>query len=328
MKPFSYVNPTNERDAVAALTPEHETSVPIGGGQDLLARMKDYVTQPDKIVNVKGALQATVVAASGGLKIGAAMKMVDVADHAEIKRLYPAIALAAIEVGTPQIRNQATVGGNLNQRPRCWYFRNEEFVCFKKGGSTCFSPSGENQFHAIFGNGPSFIVHPSSLAVPMIAYGATFRLLGPRGERMVPASDYFTMPTLQNVKTETVLAPNELLTHVILPAPGNVRSGHYEVRFKESHDWPIAFATVLLNMNGGTVGTARVVMGAVAPVPWRSQAAEQALAGKAVTEASAAAAADAALRDARPMSQNAYKIQVAKTALKRAILRAAGIQTV
>jgi len=328
MKPFAYVNPTNEKEAVASLSPDFEKALPIGGGQDLLARMKDYVTQPDRVVNVKNALEATVTSMNGGLRIGAAMKMVDLAEHAQVARMYPAIAAAAIEVGTPQIRNQATVGGNLNQRPRCWYFRNEEFVCFKKGGNTCFSPQGENQFHAILGGGPSFIVHPSSLAVPFVAYGATFRLAGPNGERIVPAAEYFTLPTLENVRRENVLAPNELLTHVMLPAPGNVKSGHYEVRYKASHDWPIAFATVLLAMNGTTVQSARVVMGAVAPTPWRSQPAEQALAGKTITEQTAAAAADAALRDARPLSQNAYKIQVAKTAVKRAILRAAGIGTV
>jgi xanthine dehydrogenase YagS FAD-binding subunit len=327
VKPFAYVNPTSEKDAVGALMPEFEKALPLGGGQDLLARMKDYVTQPDRIVNVKNALEATVTAANGGLRIGAAMKMADLAAHAEVGRLYPAVAAAAIEVGTPQIRNQGTVGGNLNQRPRCWYFRNEEFVCFKKGGNTCFSPAGENQFHAIFGGGPTFIVHPSSLAVPMVAYGATFRLVGPAGERLVPAAEYFTMPTLQNVRTENVLAPNELLTHAILPAPGPLKSGHYEVRYKTSHDWPIAFATVLLAMNGATVQSARVVMGAVAPVPWRSEPAERALAGRTISEDTAALAADAALRDARPLSQNAYKIQVARTAVKRAILRAGGIET-
>lgn len=327
MKPFAYVNPANEKDAVAALSPEFEKSLPLAGGQDLLARMKDYITGPDRIVNVKAALESTVSPGGGGLRIGAAMKMIDLAEHAEVRRMYPAIAAAAIEVGTPQIRNQATVGGNLNQRPRCWYFRNEEFVCFKKGGNTCFSITGENQFHAIFGGGPSFIVHPSSLAVPMVAYNATFRLLGPKGERMVSAADYFTLP-VKNVRTENVLEPNELLTHVILPAPGNLKSGHYEVRYKTSHDWPIAFATVLLAMNGTTVRSARVVMGAVAPIPWRSPAAEQALAGKTITEATAAAAAEAALQGARPLSENAYKVQVAKTAVKRAILRAAGIQTV
>jgi xanthine dehydrogenase YagS FAD-binding subunit len=328
VKAFAYINPTNEKDAVAALSPQFEHSLPIAGGQDLLARMKDYITQPERLVNVKNALESGVKPLNGGLQIGAAMKMIDVAEHPEILKMYPAIAEAAIEVGTPQIRNQGTVGGNINQRPRCWYFRNEEFVCFKKGGNTCFSPQGENQFHAILGGGPSFIVHPSSLAVPFVAYGATFRLAGPNGERIVPAAEYFTLPTLENVRRENVLAPNELLTHVMLPAPGNVKSGHYEVRYKASHDWPIAFATVLLAMNGTTVQSARVVMGAVAPTPWRSQPAEQALAGKAITEQTAAAAADAALRDARPLSQNAYKIQVAKTAVKRAILRAAGIGTV
>lgn len=328
MKPFAYVNPTNEKDAVGALSPELEKALPLGGGQDLLARMKDYITQPDRIVNVKGALESAVTPiAGGGLKIGAATKLVDLAEHADVRRLYPAIVEAAIEVGTPQIRNQGTVGGNLNQRPRCWYYRNEEFVCFKKGGDRCFSITGENQFNAILGGGPSFIVHPSSLAVPMVAYGATFRVLGPKGERLVPAAEYFTLPA-QNLRTENVLAPNELLTHVMLPAPGALRSGHYEVRYKTSHDWPIAFATVLLAMNGTTVQSARVVMGAVAPIPWRSQAAEQALAGKTVTEETAAAAADAALKGAQPLSENAYKIQVAKTAVKRAILRAAGIQTV
>ena len=329
MKAFSYVNPKNEKEAVGALSGEPEKVMPLAGGQDLLARMKDYISQPDRIVNVKGALDATVSPApGGGLRIGAAMKMADLAAHAEVAKLYPAIALAAIEVGTPQIRNQGTVGGNLNQRPRCWYYRNEEFVCFKKGGNQCFSPAGENQFHAIFGSGPTFIVHPSSLAVPAVAYGATFRLVGPKGERLVPAADYFTMPTLQNVRVENVLAPDELLTHVILPPPGPVKSGHYEVRYKESHDWPIAFATVVLAMSGSTVRTARVVMGAVAPVPWRSNAAEAALAGKPINEETAAAAADASVRDARPLSQNAYKIQVARTAVKRAILHAGGITTV
>src|SRR4030095_9997865 len=130
--------------------------------------MKDYITQPDRVVNVKGALDAKVAPMpGGGLKIGAAMRVADLAEHAEVARLYPAIAQAAIEVGTPQIRNQGTVGGNLNQRPRCWYFRNEEFVCFKKGGNECFSAAGENQFHAIFGGGPTFIVHASSLAVAL-----------------------------------------------------------------------------------------------------------------------------------------------------------------
>jgi xanthine dehydrogenase YagS FAD-binding subunit len=329
VKAFAYVNPTSEKEAAAALTKRNGVIVlPLAGGQDLLARMKDYIASPDRIVNVKNALDANVTPTpDGGLRIGAAMKIVDLAEHAQVAKLYPAVALAANEVGTPQIRNQGTVGGNINQRPRCWYFRNEEFVCFKKGGSRCFATTGENQYHAIFGNnGPSHIVHPSSLAVPLVAYGATFRLVSTRGERDVPAADYFTMPTNRNVLKENVLEDDELLTHVTLPAPGNVKTGHYEVRYKQSHDWPLAFTTVVLTMNGNTIASARVVLGAVAPTPWRSKPAEAALAGKPLNEATATAAGEAAVTDARPMSGNTYKVQIAKTAVKRAILQAGGLK--
>jgi xanthine dehydrogenase YagS FAD-binding subunit len=328
VKSFSYVNPTSERDAAAAMKYDGIV-LPLAGGQDLLARMKDYIDTPERLVNVKNALDASATTMpNGGLRIGAAMKIVDLAAHPEIAKLYPAVSAAAIEVGTPQIRNQGTVGGNINQRPRCWYFRNEEFVCYKKGGSRCFAVEGENQYHAIFGNdGPSHIVHPSSLAVPFLAYGASFRIVNGSGEREVPAADYFTMPTLQNVMKENVLADEELLTHVILPPPGNVKSGHYEVRYKASHDWPLAFATVVLAMNGNTVNSARVVLGAVAPVPWRSKPAEAALAGKPLTEETAAAAADAAVSEAKPMSGNAYKVQIARATVKRALLNAAGMNT-
>ena len=329
MKRFSYVNPTSERDAAAAMKYDGIV-LPLAGGQDLLARMKDYIDTPERVVNVKNALDAAVTPLpNGGVKIGGAMKIVDLAEHAAMARLYPPVAAAAIEIGTPQIRNQGTVGGNVNQRPRCWYFRNEEFVCYKKGGARCFAVDGENQYHAIFGNdGPSHIVHPSSLAVPFLAYGATFRIVSAAGERDVAAADYFTMPTLQNVMKENVLADEELLTHVVLPPPGAVKSGHYEVRYKASHDWPLAFTTVVLTMNGDTITSARVVLGAVAPVPWRSRPAEAALAGKPLNEQTAAAAADAAVSEAKPMSGNGYKVQIARTAVKRAIMNAAGLRTV
>ncbi len=329
MKAFAYVNPTSEKDAIAALKTDGLV-LPLAGGQDLLARMKDYITQPDRIVNVKNALDTTIAATpNGGLRIGAAVKLVDLAANAQVRRLYPAVIEAAGLVGTPQIRHQGTVGGNINQRPRCWYFRNEEFVCYKKGGSRCFAVAGENQYHAIFGNeGPSHIVHPSSLAVPFVAYGARFRIAGPSGEREVAAADYFTMPTLQNVLKENVLADDELFTHVILPAPGAVKTGHYEVRYKQSRDWPLAFTTVVLGMNGNTIRSARVVLGAVAPVPWRSEDAEQALVGKPLDAETAAAAGDAAVKAAKPLSGNAYKIQITKTAVKRAVMQAAGLRTV
>jgi xanthine dehydrogenase YagS FAD-binding subunit len=164
--------------------------------------------------------------------------------------------------------------------------------------------------------------------VPFVAYGAKFRVLGPNGEREVAAADYFTMPTMQNVLKENVLEDEDILTHVILPAPGNVKHGHYEVRYKQSHDWPLAFTTVVLAMNGANIRSARVVIGAVAPVPWRSRPAEEALAGKPLNEATAALAGEAAISEAKPMSGNVYKMQIAKTAVKRAIMRAAGLKTV
>ncbi len=327
MKAFAYVNAANEKEAIAALGPERGRFLPLAGGMDLLAMMKDYIAQPERLVNVKSLDRTVRRTPDGGLRIGAAVTLAELVAHADAAKLYPALVQAAAEVGTPQIRNAGTVGGNLNQRPRCWYFRNEEFHCLKKGGSRCFAVDGENQYHAIFGDGPCHIVHPSSLAVPAIALDARFRIAGPAGEREVSAAEYYQMPD-RNLFGETVLAPNELLTHVIVPAPGAARSATYEVRFKQSHDWPLAMASVSLSLAGKTVRAARVVMGAVAPVPWRSAPAEAALTGKAVSEEAAMAAADAAVTGAKPMSQNAYKIQIARTAVKRAIMKAAGMAVV
>ncbi len=284
MKSFAYVKAGGEKQVVTALAAPGGRALPLGGGMDLLGLLKDYVLQPDRLVSVKD-LDATITKGpGGGLRIGSAVTLADLAAHADARRMYPALVDAAAEVGTPQIRNAGTVGGNLNQRPRCWYFRNEEFDCLKKGGSRCFAVDGENQYHAIFGGGPCHIVHPSSLAVPAIALDARFRIVGPTGEREVAAADYYQMPD-KNLMGETVLGPAEILTHVILPAPGQTRNATYEVRFKQSHDWPLAIASVAIAMQGQNVRTARIVMGAVAPVPWRSAPAESALTGKRLSEA-------------------------------------------
>jgi xanthine dehydrogenase YagS FAD-binding subunit len=323
VKAFAYVNAANQKDALAALAASTSRGkiLPIAGGMDLLGLMKDYIAQPDTLVNVKH-LPSTIAAPAEGLTvIGAAAKLVDVAEHAALAKAFPALTDAAGSVGTPQIRNAATVGGNLMQRPRCWYFRNEEFPCLKKGGARCFAVDGENQFHAIFGDGPCHIVHPSTLAVPLIAYGGRVRVAGPDGEREIDADKFFVMPD-RNMFGETALEPNELVTGILLPMARGVRSALYEVKFKQAHDWPIGMAAVALQMNGKVCERARVVLGAVAPIPWRSKAAEAALQGKTVDESVAFQAAEAALADAKPMSGNAYKVQVAKTALRRAIMKA------
>jgi xanthine dehydrogenase YagS FAD-binding subunit len=331
LKAFAYVNATNEKEAIAALSTRDSrasgapasrsgpSALPMAGGMDLLGLMKDYIISPATLVSIRN-LDQSISSAGGGLRIGAAVKIADLAEHAEAKKLYPALVTAAEGVGTPQIRNMGTVGGNIMQRPRCWYFRNEEFNCLKKGGSRCFAVEGENQYHAIFGDGPCHIVHPSSLAVPVIAYGGRFRVAGPNGAREIDAGEFFQMPNA-NLYGESVLQPNEIITHVLLPAPGQ-RSAAYEVRFKQSHDWPLAAAAVNLVMSGSTVKSARIVLGAVAPIPWRVPAAEKMLAGRTLTDAVATEIANAAVAGAKPMSGNRYKIQIAKTAVKRALLAA------
>ena len=327
MKAFSYVNAANEKEAISALSSERGRILPLAGGMDLISLMKDYVAQPERLVNVKNLDRRIQRLPDGSMRIGAAVTIAELVAHAELSKAYPAFVQAAEEVGTPQIRNAGTVGGNLNQRPRCWYYRNEEFNCLKKGGSRCFAVDGENQYHAIFGDGPCHIIHPSSLAVPAIALDARFRIAGPSGEREVSAAEYFVMPD-KNMFGETILAPNELLTHVTLPPPRGARNATYEVRFKQSHDWPLAAASVALTVSGQTIKAARVVLGAVAPIPWRSAAAEAALAGKPLTEETANLAADAAVTSAKPMSRNAYKVRIARTAVKRAIMKAGGIKGV
>jgi xanthine dehydrogenase YagS FAD-binding subunit len=322
VKAFAYVNAASQKDALAAMgTATRGKMLPIAGGMDLLGLMKDYVVQPDVLVNVKHLPSTITVPAQGLTVIGAAAKLVELVEHTALGKAYPALAAAAESVGTPQIRNAGTVGGNLMQRPRCWYFRSEDFNCLKKGGARCFAVDGENQFHAIFGDGPCHIVHPSTLAVPLIAYGGRVKVAGPQGEREIEADKFFAMPD-RNMFGETVLEPNELVTGIVLPVARNTRSAMYEVKFKQSHDWPIAMAAVALRMTGDTCESARVVLGAVAPIPWRSPAAEAKLKGKKIDQAVAWEAAEAALADAKPMSGNAYKVQVAKAALRRAIMKA------
>jgi xanthine dehydrogenase YagS FAD-binding subunit len=328
VKAFAYVNAASQQEALAALsTATRGKILPLAGGMDLVGLMKDYVATPDVLVNVKKLSSAISAPGQGLTTIGAAATLTEVADNAALAKAYPALTDAARSVGTTQIRNVGTVGGNLMQRPRCWYFRNEEFHCLKKGGSRCFAVEGENQYHAIFGDGPCHIVHPSSLAMPLIAYGARIKVAGPQGEREIEADKFFVMPD-RNMFGETVLEPNELVTDVVIPTSRNISAATYEVKFKQSHDWPLATASVALRMSGGAVESARVVLGAVAPIPWRSLPAEQMLKGKRIDEAVAWQAAEAAMADAKPMSHNGYKVQIAKTALRRAIMKATGAKVV
>ncbi len=331
MKAFEYVAPTSVEGAVNRLEERAGESQPLAGGMDIIGLMKDYVLQPERIVALRdvGDLRGIEPTADGGLRIGAMVTVAEIAADERIRANWPALAAAAGEVGTPQIRNRGTIGGNLCQRPRCWYFRSEAFTCLRKGGAACFAVDGDNRYHAIFDTAPCPIVHPSNCAIALQAYGAGVTVAGPgtadepvRLESMSMA-DFFVRPA-RNIRRENVLTEDQIVTSIELPAAGGV-SATYTIKHKQSHDWPQAMATAVLEMDGTTVTSASIVMGAVAPIPWRSDAAEQSITGQTVSVTTAEAAADAAVADAEPLDHNAYKVRLARTAVKRAILEAAGI---
>jgi len=252
--------------------------------------------------------------------------LAEMAGDAQVLREYPVLAAAAGDAASPQIRNLATLGGNLCQRPRCWYFRTGHGLLAQGKDGKSLVLTGDNRYHAILGNeGPAYFVSPSTVAPVLIAYGATVRLLGPRGARELALEKFFVIPKGEQQR-EHELAPNEIVAEIVLPgkrAPG-LRAGAYEVRQKEAFDWPYATAAAALTMNGRTVKSARIVMGHVAPIPWVSAEAAQSLAGKAVTPATADQAAQAAVASARSLGHNSQKIHLARIAVKRAILAAAG----
>jgi xanthine dehydrogenase YagS FAD-binding subunit len=332
MKAFEWSTPKTLAEAVTALGPaapdvNHGAQI-LAGGQDLLTSMKEGIVQPPRVVNLKGVPGLSKIEDLGakGLRIGALVTLADLNEHAAVRDRFPGLAEAAKAVASPQIRNLATVGGNLCQRPRCWYFRLEHVVCLKKGGDTCYSASGENKYNAIFGEGPSYIVHPSDLAPMLIALGATVTIFGAKGERTVELEKFFTMPGEGDIKRENVLAAGEILTRVDVPAsPVAKRSTYLKFRERPSLDFAMSSVAAALNVGAdGRVADARIVLGAVAPKPWRVPKAEAALKGQPATEASFAKAAEIALEGATPLSKNEYKVPLTKTLVRRALAQAAG----
>jgi xanthine dehydrogenase YagS FAD-binding subunit len=325
MRAFEYASPATKEQAVSLLGNTWADADILAGGTDLLALMKDDVVKPKRLVNIKDIreLRGITVGSGRGLRIGALVTIQELADHPQVRRSFPVIAKTAGEIAGPQIRNMATIGGNLCQRPRCWYYRAGFGLLAKDESGESLVPSGDNRYHAILGNsGPAYFVSPSTLAPLFIALGATVRLFGPNGKREIPVEKFFVVPQTDSDR-EHDLKPNEIVTEVVVPALAGVQSASYEIRQKEAMDWPLAFASVALTMSGGKVSAARVVMGHVAPVPWRSKEAEAALVGKAINEETAKAAGDAAVTGAKSLSGNGYKIQLARVAVKRAILEAA-----
>src|SRR6266852_8111030 len=283
MRPFEYVSPTTKAQAVSLLSSNWGQAEILAGGTDLLALMKDDVVAPKRLVNIKDIRDLTGVTYNiQGLRIGALTNLGDLADDANVRKNYPALSDALIEAASPQIRNMATLGGNLCQRPRCWYFRNGLGLLPKDEAGKELVADGENRYHAILDNeGPAKFVSPSTIVPILVAYGAKVRLEGPKGKRELPLEKFYVIPKSENER-EHDLRPNEIVTEVSIPSASGMMAAHYEIRQKEAFDWPLAVAGVALKMRGSNVDSARVVLGYVAPVPWPSPEAVRALAGNPV----------------------------------------------
>lgn len=323
MNRFEWVNATSVQQALASVTPDSAFKA---GGVDLVDLMKDGVASPKRLVNIRHIQGLDGIAEQGQeLRIGPLATLAQIEEHPVIREKYMALSEAAGRAATPQIRNMATVGGNLVQRPRCWYFRSEHFNCRKKGGTRCFAQDGENDYHAIFDNRTCAIVHPSGMAVPLVALNARVELTSAKGKREVALEKFFVSPD-QDVLHESVIKSDELITQIIVPATG-ARTAYFKQGEKESFDWPIADVAVALNMQAGRCDKAAVVLGAAAPYPYRAKAAEAQLCGSPISEESARAAAKASVANATPLAKNAYKISIFEAIVRRTILRAAGVNT-
>ena len=320
MDNFSYSRPATLKEATAQLGREHGRIALLAGGTDLLGSLKDHLEAPERLVNIRNLKELQGIRAGrGSLTIGAATLLADIAENAMILQQAPLLAMAAGKVGTPQIRNMGTIGGNLCQRPRCWYYRNN-YPCFKHGGETCFSAAGENDYHAILEGGPSFIVHPSDTAPALVALGATARIVGGSGERILPFDKFFVTPK-QDVRRENVLQANEVLADITVPiAPAGSKAIYVKEMVREVWDFALCSVAAMVTVQNGVVQDARIVLGGVAPIPYRALKAEAALKGKPLDEASCAAAGLAAVDGARPLAKNAYKVPLTQAVVKRALL--------
>jgi xanthine dehydrogenase YagS FAD-binding subunit len=298
------------------------------GGIDLLDLMKEGLLTPSRIVNLRmlPGLDGIVQDGDGGVHVGANVTLAQLAGHTLVRARYRALADAADASASPQIRAVATIGGNLLQRPRCWYFRSAQHHCARKGGDACFAFAGENQYHAIFGHAGCAIVHPSTAATALVALDASIELARVGGaNRVVRLEDFFLLPEV-DLHRENDLKPGEILTAILLPPQAEgARSIHLKQGEKEAFDWPIAdVAAVLETGRDGTCRRASIVLGAAAPVPYRARQAEAALMGKTLSDEIARSAAHAALAGAAPLSKNAYKLPIFEALVRRAILGVAG----
>ena len=326
MKALTNINARSLADAVAAASAAAARGQAFafsGGGTDLIQQIKDGTNQADVLINLRTVREArAVVVSPTETLIGGLITLSELAEHAALTGPWAVLREAAASVGTPQIRNAATLAGNITQRPWCWYYRNG-FPCFKAGGSHCFSEHGEHQQHAIFGGGPSFSVHPSDLAPALVALGATFEVLGSDGPRHLTAAELFVLPS-QNPARENTLGVTDLLTGVRMPTPtAGVVSTYLKITDREAWTHAEVSVAVVLHVDGDCIRTASVVLGGVAPIPWRLTEVEHFLSGTFLSAAVAGQAGALAIANAQPLAKNGHKVLMTSAAVERALMRLA-----
>jgi xanthine dehydrogenase YagS FAD-binding subunit len=320
MKDFKIAQPRTVEELAALLAETKERTAIIAGGTDLLDELKSGVAAPDLLVDLGGvAGLAGIAADKGGLRIGPMTRIVDLARNADVARNFDILRQAALSLATPQLRNVGTVGGNLCQRPRCWYYRDPQVVCRKKGGFNCFAFQGRNKYHAILGGSGCYIVYPSDMAPALISLGAKAVIGSAKGDTVLPLEDFYSTPAV-DVARENVLGPGQFLKDIRVPFPKPGQKGAY-VKLEERGTWDFALASAAVSgvVRGGTLAEVTVVMGGIGTVPWRMKKSEAVLAGKPVTDALIGQAAEAGLAEASPLAENAYKKPLAAAALRRAV---------
>lgn len=296
------------------------------GGTDLIGCLRERIYKGGTVVSLSQLKELKGISQlpDGGLRIGSLTTLAEIASHPEIRQRYAALANGAASAASPQLRNQGTLGGNLCQRPRCWYFRGD-FPCSRKGGSMCYAVGGENENHAIFGGAGCYFIHPSDTASPLVALGARVRIVGEKAERTIDLSTFFVSPN-EDITRETVLKPGEIVAEILLsPAPKGMRSTYRKIRARGAWDFALAGAAVSFQIASGKVERARIVLSGVAPIPWRVVAAEAALTGQPLNAESAKKAAAAAIKNAEPLAANEYKVELVRAVLEETIL---GLQAI
>ncbi len=324
MKSFENIDVKSVKEAVGLLQKfqnEKKSAAVVGGGSEYLQLMKVRVATPDYLLNLKTIPGLSYIKEEGsGFRIGALTTLTEVEEHKRVQEKLLFLSQAAGEAASPQIRNAGTIAGNLCQRPFCWYFRSASHNCLRKGGEVCFAVAGDGRYHAILGAGPSYIVHPSDLAPALVALGARIKIAGPAGEKTMPLENFFVLPQV-NYRRENILGPAEIVTEIQVPLPKAGSKGFYhKVRERQAWDHAIVSIATVVQSGGGAVRDARVVLGGVAPVPWRAPKAEEFLRGKRIDAAAAQKAGEIALNGAKPLKDNVYKVGLAKSLVERALL--------